>query len=68
MNFVVTGRFSGIIQNMSLRSCAGFLSVKMRKEGAVIKPDQYGNPVECDVYMFGVHECYEWVRLSDAEQ
>ena len=37
-------------------------------EAVVIKPDQYGNPEECDVYMFGVHERYEWIRLSDAEQ
>lgn len=37
-------------------------------EAVVIKPDQYGNPGECDVYMFGVHERYEWIRLSDAEQ
>ena len=37
-------------------------------EAVVIKPDQYGNSEECDVYMFGVHERYEWIRLSDAEQ
>ena len=36
-------------------------------EAVVIKPDQYGNPEECDVYMFGVHERYEWIRLPDAE-